>query len=121
MGFFYKAVVQAVLLYGSESWVLSDGFLARLNAFHHRIACNITGLWGRPDPRDPDEWIYPDMEMVLEKAGLHSIETYIQKRKHTVLTNYVQPHSLWYRSCLANASSVSPVRKKNGGIAYNIT
>ena len=35
---FYKAVVQAVLLYGSETWVLSPTALARLEGFHIRAA-----------------------------------------------------------------------------------
>ena len=35
---FYKAVVQAVLLYGSETWVLSKTALASLEGFHIRAA-----------------------------------------------------------------------------------
>ena len=35
---FYKAVVQAVLLYGSEMWVLSTAALASLEGFHIRAA-----------------------------------------------------------------------------------
>ena len=35
---FYKAIVQSVLLYGSETWVLSSAVLARLKGFHLRAA-----------------------------------------------------------------------------------
>ena len=35
---FYTTVVQAVLLYGSETWVLSTTALARLEGFHIRAA-----------------------------------------------------------------------------------
>ncbi len=35
---FYKAVVQAVLLYGSKTWVLSTTALASLEGFHIRAA-----------------------------------------------------------------------------------
>jgi len=35
---FYLAVVQSVLLYGSETWVLSHRLLRRLEAFHHKCA-----------------------------------------------------------------------------------
>ena len=35
---FYKAVVQAILLYGSETWNLSKTALARLEGFHIRAA-----------------------------------------------------------------------------------
>ena len=38
MGYFYKAVVQAVLLYGSETWVLSCWMSCLLNSFHHHCA-----------------------------------------------------------------------------------
>jgi len=35
---FYKAVVQAVLLYGCESWVLTDKVWKVLESFHNRAA-----------------------------------------------------------------------------------
>jgi hypothetical protein len=35
---FYKAVVQSVLLYGSETWNLTETVLARLEGFHIRAA-----------------------------------------------------------------------------------
>jgi hypothetical protein len=35
---FYKVIVQSVLLYGSEMWVLSTASLARLEGFHLRAA-----------------------------------------------------------------------------------
>ncbi len=35
---FYKAIVQSVLLYGSETWVLSPAVMARLEGFHIRAA-----------------------------------------------------------------------------------
>ena len=38
---FYMAVVQAVLLYGSKTWVLSPTALARLEGFHIRAACRM--------------------------------------------------------------------------------
>ena len=36
MGHFYLAVIQAQLLYGSETWVISQHALKRLESFHHR-------------------------------------------------------------------------------------
>ena len=35
---FYKAVVQSLLLYGSETWVISKLAMARLEGFHIRAA-----------------------------------------------------------------------------------
>ena len=38
MGYFYKAIIQTVLLYGSESWTLTGRMIGRLRSFHHRVA-----------------------------------------------------------------------------------
>ena len=46
-GLFYKAVVQAVLIYGLETWVLTPPVVRTLGAFHHRVACQLTG--GQPE------------------------------------------------------------------------
>lgn len=35
---FYKVIVQAVLLFGSETWDMSLSMLARFDAFHARVA-----------------------------------------------------------------------------------
>ncbi len=54
---FYQAVVQAILLYGSESWVLSKTAMARLEGFHIRCAYRMAKEH-RPK-RGPDRvWIY---------------------------------------------------------------
>jgi hypothetical protein len=34
MGSFYKAIIQSVLLYGSESWVISNHSMKALRSFH---------------------------------------------------------------------------------------
>ena len=43
-GMFYQAVVAAVLLYGSESWVLPAAQLRALEGFHVECARRLTGL-----------------------------------------------------------------------------
>ena len=42
-GQIYLAVVQSVLLYGSETWVLTPRMKRVLGGFHHRVACRLTG------------------------------------------------------------------------------
>ena len=39
-----KAVVQLVLLYGSESWVVTGDMLKVLEGFHHGVAQRITRM-----------------------------------------------------------------------------
>ena len=38
MGMFYKATVQAVLLFGAETWTLTQPLIRLLTSFHHRCA-----------------------------------------------------------------------------------
>jgi len=76
MGCFYLATVQAILLYGSESWTLTQQQLRLLEAFHHRSARHIA--------RNPirmlsnGEWHTPRTEDVLAQVGLLPIHVYIQ-------------------------------------------
>ena len=78
---FYQAVVVAVLLYGSESWVLPDAQLARLEGFHVECARRLTGM--RPRKRG-GKWVYPKSADVLRAARLQPLRYYIQKRRATV-------------------------------------
>ena len=43
-GMFYKATVQAVLLFGSETWCLSPANLRLLEGFHVHAARRMTGM-----------------------------------------------------------------------------
>ena len=40
----YKEVVQVVLLYGREIWVVPDAMMMVLEVFHHRIDRCIAGM-----------------------------------------------------------------------------
>ena len=42
LGVFYIAVVKAVLLYGSETWVMSLFIGRTLGGFHHRVDLRLT-------------------------------------------------------------------------------
>ena len=112
MGYFYKVVIQAILLYGSESWVVTNKCLQRRNSFHHRVACSITGMYGHPDLNDPERWVYPDMDEVLDKVGLFEVEVYIERRRQSVFHNYVTGHSPWFRRCVNQLTTVGNCKKK---------
>ena len=79
---FYQAVVAAVLLNGSESWVVSAFDLRALEGFHVEAARRLTGM--RPKKRG-DSWIYPKSADVLRAARLRTIGDYIARRRQTVL------------------------------------
>jgi len=98
MSRFYIALVQQVLLFGSETWVLSRRLLRRLEAFHNRCARHMAHRHIRR--RADGTWITPHTADVLERCNLSPISTYIAKRKTTLLNHYAYEHSPIYRQCL---------------------
>ena len=81
-GAMYKAVAQSVLLYGSESWVVTGEMLKVLTEFHHRASRRITGMMAK---RGADGWWeYPAVEEVMEYAILNPMRVYIKRRQMTI-------------------------------------
>ncbi len=80
---FYKAVVQAVLLYGSETWNLTNLALERLEWFH---VCAVYKMARTHQPKRGANvvWVYPKTADVLEECGMNSITVYIQSRCQTI-------------------------------------
>ena len=69
MSYFYKAVVQAVLLYGSATWVMSPRMLGVL-AFHHRCACYLAHDHIRQ--LDDGSWYVPSSRSVFGEVQIAS-------------------------------------------------
>jgi hypothetical protein len=82
MGYFYKEIIQSVLLYGVESWTLTERTIRRFHSFHNRVARYITGRHVRQ--REDGTYDCPPTVEVLADAGLENIETYIQRRRGTI-------------------------------------
>ena len=83
VGFFYKAIMQAVLLFGSESWCLLSANMRSLEGFHIRAVRRMTGMI--PKKLSDDSWQYPDSAEVLKAACLHIAREYIQVQRHIVM------------------------------------
>ncbi len=81
-GMFYTATVQAVLLYGSETWSLSPASIKRSESFHIPAAWRMTGM--RPEKKPDGSWLYPCLKDVLEAAGLQTITHYMGVRRQTI-------------------------------------
>ena len=77
-GNFFKAVVQQVLLFGSETWVVSLMMERALSAFIHGEAIRLTGR--QPRRGRDGKWHYPSLEGAMKEAGLTDIRTSIQRR-----------------------------------------
>ena len=81
LGLLFKAVVQAVLLFGLEMWVLTPRMERSLSRFQHRVAQRLT----RRHPRRIKEgrWEYPPMAEAMEESGSEGIGFYITRRQKT--------------------------------------
>ncbi len=80
---FYQAIIQAILLYGSKSWVISWTAMARLKGLHIRAAYRMAKE--HKPKRGPDRvWIYPQSEDVLKECRMKTMEEYILIHRQTV-------------------------------------
>ena len=96
MGYFYKAIVQAILLFGAETWVISSADMRKLRKFHRSCARFITN---RHRTKNADgTWTHPSSALVLEDAGLFEIDHYIQQRRDTIFS-FVKDRDI-YQNCL---------------------
>ena len=80
---FYQAVIQSVLLFGSEAWCLSNTTLKELEGFHITAAYRMAKVH-RPRKDENGVWTYPSSKDVLEEVGLLTIDEYIEKRRNKV-------------------------------------
>ncbi len=80
---FYKAVVQSVLLYGSETWNLSTTALVRLEGFHICAAYRMAKKY-KPKKRPHHGWVYPLSSNVLQECSMATILHYIDVRRATI-------------------------------------
>ena len=78
-----EAVVQSVLLFGSETWTLTPRLLAALEGFQLRAAYRMAKRH-KPRRTVTGDWLYPATEDVLEEVGLHSVKEYIDRRRQTI-------------------------------------
>jgi hypothetical protein len=80
---FYQAIIQAILLYGCETLVISWTALARLEGFHIHTAYRMANK-NKPKRSPWNEWVYPRLEDVSKECGMTTIEEYIQIFRQTI-------------------------------------
>ena len=71
LGTFFKAVVQQVLLFGAETWVLTPRIEQALERFMHGAARRITGR--QPRRGWDGKWYYPSLAGAMKEAGFTEI------------------------------------------------
>ena len=79
---FYRAVIQAVLLFGAENWVFSVVMDRKVDGTHTGFLRKITGKQAQLLP--DGTWETPRAEAVREAAGMQLVMTYIGRRQSTV-------------------------------------
>ena len=80
---FYKAIVQSVLLYGSETWTIRPAMLKVLESFHNRVARRLTGRLPYRSPAG--QWEHPSLEGALEEAGMYPMSHYLGERRNRLV------------------------------------
>ena len=90
-GNFFKAVVQQVLLFGAETWVVLPRMERALNYFMHGAARRITGR--QPRRGWYSKWFYPSLEGAMKEAGFKYVRTTINIRQNMV-TQYISTRPL---------------------------
>ncbi len=128
MGQFYKATIQAVLLFGAETWSLTQPLIRRLCSFHHRCARYLAR--SPMIQKEDGTWVSPPSATVLEQAGLLTIEEYIARRIATILpfaqsraiygechtarvTQMATNHPCWWTSLTVQAAQAHDHRMAN--------
>ena len=79
----YKEAVQSVLLYGSESWVVTGEILKFLEVLKNQAAIIITEMTARRTTSE--EWEWTPVAEALENSGIWTIKEYIQQRQETLV------------------------------------
>ena len=78
-GRIYVAVVLAVLLYGSETWVWTSSILNTIWGFHHRAYWRLADK--RPRRRQNRTYEYCSADEAMRICKLSSIQVYIARRR----------------------------------------
>ena len=89
MAKFYITVVQAVLLYGADSWTISRKNEKKLVSFHRRAARYLTNSHIRK--LENGEWEYPTHDPLFRTCGLFPMHVYLERRRGT-LRQYLKTH-----------------------------
>ena len=76
-GRFYVAVVQAVLLFGSKTWVLTPWLEKAIKEFRHQAAQQMSGMG--PKRQRYGAWVYPPIGEALVLVGMEEIGVYISR------------------------------------------
>jgi hypothetical protein len=90
---FYKAICQAFLLYGCETWTVTKSMLRVLEGFDHKCARRISGLMAR---QTATGLYYLPLATAMAEAGLYPIQEYIRRRQ-SAIAQYIATRPVYAR------------------------
>ena len=70
-----KALAQAVLIFGLETWAMNLRMCQALGRFQHRVSIQITGR--HPCRVFVSIWEYPPLKLAMQEAGFEKVEAYV--------------------------------------------
>ena len=82
-GSLYLAVVQAIQIFSSETWVVNPHIGKNTGSFHHWVIRRITGK--RHCQQAGGRWQYPTIAEAMREAKLEELERYIYIRQNTFI------------------------------------
>ena len=74
--------------------MLTKDMIRQLRSFHRRCCRGLTGEFIHQD--EDGEWICPSSDGVMEKAGVLTIEEYLQRRRDSILP-YAETRKIYER------------------------
>ena len=79
---FYKAIVQATLLFGSKTWVTTPRIGTTLSRFYHRVALRMEVIQTNRDMLG--QWEYKPLYTEMAAVGIEEAEKYILRCQNTI-------------------------------------
>ena len=92
---FYRAAVQAVMIFVSETWVLLAEMAKRIEGFHVGLLCQVTGKTARQ--QWDRTWKRKGAASVIREKGIHNFGEYINRR-YTTVAEWISLRSI-YKVC----------------------
>ena len=81
-GNLFKAAAQAIIIFGSKTWVMTPhkGWIP--GGFQHRVDLRLMGK--QPQRLQYRSWKYPPSEKAMRGEGLEEVGEYVLRRQNTV-------------------------------------
>ena len=90
-GFFFKAVIQVVLIFGAETWVVTPRMGKSLGGFQTQVEIWLTEQL--PQRTTDGKCKYTSAAAAREEAGFLTMKEYVRRRQNTV-AQYIATRSL---------------------------